>query len=276
MQTISNEQQSIIGLSTRVETLALVDEASKNEAIALATALGVTVGKYEIEDEGGYHYLVLCGGVLTAVEKKLVAWHKERTDAAFRSHKQAVADAKQEIAPITAAKMTAGSKIRVFEIEQERIRRENERLLQEAAKKLADEEALAQAEEVQRQMLEQGSTVEEAAVVVEEVIQEAIARPAPRPMAAAAYTRATDVRKPTVLWSASITSVREMCKDIERLCGTVGETEATSYVVGITKNPVTGILSSPALNKLATRRQNVNVGVVGVIGVSNESKPSFK
>lgn len=267
-------QVSVIGSegiqqwSSRAQALQLVDEQSHNEAIALATIVGKYVGGQSIQDQASYDKMVLCGSVLAKVKKRLVDWHKPRKEDADRAHKRAVLDEKEEVGPIAAAETLAGNKVRGYEAEQELLRREGEARLAAIAKAKQDEEALQVAAELRKQMEAESVPEEEIAEVEADVIQEAISRPAPQPIAAATYEKSTAARKPTILWSARVTSVKELCAAIGR-----GD-QPESYALGLAKDSL-GVITSPNLNAAAKGQAQVKLTIPGVIGVSRESKAGF-
>lgn len=253
---------------TRAKALQVVDDASHNEAIALATMVGKFVGGAKISDQASYNGLVLCGSVLAKIEKRLLDWHKPRKEEADKAHKRAVADEREEVGPIASAKVLAGQKVRDWEREQEEIRRAEEARLAEIARKAQEEEALATAAELRKQMEASGATTEQIAEVEEEVIQEVITRPLPAPIAAPTYAKSTAARKPQILWSARVTSLKELCAAIGR-----GD-QPEGYALGLTKD-VNGVISSPNLNAAAKSQAQVKLNIPGVVGVSKESKAGF-
>lgn len=262
------ENEAIQVWDSRAKALQIVDDATHNETITLATAVGQTVAQFDVTDQSSYDDMVLCGSVLAKVEKRLVDWHKPRKEEADRAHKRAVADEREEIAPITSAKILAGTKVRIWETEQERIRRAEEARLVEIARKQQEEEALATAAELRKQMEAEGAPEAEIAEVEEDVVQEAISRPAPQPIATATYEKSNAARKPTILWSARVTSIKELCKAI----GDGKQPE--SYALGLVKDSL-GVITSPNLNAAAKSQAQVKLTIPGCIGVSKESKAGF-
>ena len=253
---------------SRAQALQIVDEASHNEALTIATMVGKFVGAHYVEGQESYDQMVLAGSVLAKVEKRLIDWHKPRKEDADRAHKQAVRDEKEEVGPISSAKVLAGTKVRAWETEQERIRRAEEERLAEIARKAQEEEALATAAELRKQMEAEGAPEAEIAEVEEDIVQEAISRPVPQPIAAATYEKSSAARKPTILWSARVTSIKELCAAIGR-----GE-QPESYALGLVKD-ANGVVSSPNLNAAAKSQAQVKLTIPGVIGVSKESKAGF-
>jgi hypothetical protein len=262
------DEEGIRVWNSRAQALAIVDDASHNDAIALATLVGKHVTSLSIVDQKSYDEGVLCGSVLAKVEKRLVDWHKVRMEAAFTAHKRAVADQKEEVGPISSAKALAGTKVRTYEVVQEGLRREEEARLAAIARKAQEEEALATAAELRKQMEADHVPEAEIAEVEEEVVQEAIARRAPQPIAPATYEKSSAARKTTILWSARVISIRELCAAIGR------NEQPESFALGLTKD-TNGVVSSPNLNAAAKGQQQVKLTIPGVIGVSKESNAGF-
>lgn len=263
------EEQGLQVWDSRAQALQVVDDATHNEALTIATLVGQYVGASLVEAQESYDRMVLAGSVLAKVEKRLNDWHKIRTEAAHAAHKRAVADRDEELKPIVTAKIQAGTKTRGWETEQERLRRVEEARLAEIARRQQEEEALATAAEIRKQMQAEQVPEEEIAAVEEEVMQEVITRPAPAPIAAPTFQKSAATRKPTILWSARVTSIKELCAAIGR-----GE-QPESYAMGLVQDKETGVISSPNLNKAADGQKQTKLTIPGCIGVSKESKAGF-
>lgn len=170
---------------------------------------------------------------------------------AHEAHREAL-DRKAAVdAPLDAAERTVKKAMNAWDEEQERIRREEERRLQEEARKREEEARLQAAIEA-----EQAGAKEEAEQILAEPVPVApVIVPKATPKVAGGPVFQTR-------WFASVT-------DIKALCRAVADGKAsTEYVMGLEKDRLTGIVSCPALNKMATALK----GTMNVPGVQAMSR----
>ena len=120
---------------------------------------------------------------LADLEAEIKKEHAEAKEAAFRSHKAIVAQEKRLLDPVGEAKLILKHSIGVWEIAQERIRQEQQRAIQETARKSMEDMALAQAIEV----MDSGGSEEEADAILDEK------RPLPSIIAAPTFQRQSGV-----------------------------------------------------------------------------------
>jgi len=170
---------------------------------------------------------------------------------AHEVHREAL-DRKAKVdAPLEMAEKTVKKAMNAWDEEQERIRREEERRLQDEARKREEEARLAAAIEA-----EQAGAKEEAEQILEQPVYVApVVVPKATPKVAGGPVFQTR-------WFASVT-------DIKALCRAVADGKAsTEYVMGLEKDRLTGIVSCPALNKMATALK----GTMNVPGVQAMSR----
>lgn len=164
-------------------------------------------------------------------------YHKKRLDEAYN--------------PIVNGKKEFKQTCIAWDDEQERLRKEAEQQAQEEARKREEEAQLAAALEA-----EQSGDKETAEAILAEPVQVA---PVIMPRTAPAPSRLSAGR---TFWYATVTNVKELCKAIG------AGTASTEFVIGLDKDKKTGIISSPALNKLAAAMKNT----MNVPGVQAKSK----
>ena len=170
---------------------------------------------------------------------------------AHAAHRAAL-DSKAKVdAPLEVAEKTVKKAMNAWDEEQERIRQEEQRRLQEEARKREEEARLAAAIEA-----EQAGAKEEAEQILEEPVPVApVIVPKATPKVAGGPVFQTR-------WFASVV-------DIKALCRAVADGKAsTEYVMGLEKDRLTGIVSCPALNKMATALK----GTMNVPGVQAMSR----
>jgi len=173
---------------------------------------------------------------------------RENAWVGYKYHKQRLDDA---IEGIEAAKKALKQKCINWDDDQERIRQKLQRQAEEEARKRAEEEALAAALQAEQE----GDKATADAILAEPIA------PAPVivPKTAPAPSRLSAGRD---YWYASVVNIKA-------LCYAIGVGSASSeFVMGLDKDKKTDIISSPALNKLATAlKQTMNVA-----GVEAKSK----
>jgi Sec-independent protein translocase protein TatA len=170
--------------------------------------------------------------------------------AAHKLHKDAIAKKDKYYKPAEAAVKAAKRLMSDYDEEQERIRKAEEDRLRKEAEKKEEEERLALALEAEQNgQHEEAEAIIETPVVVAPII---LPKATPKPSGGAVFqTR----------WFASVT-------DIKALCRAVGNGQAsTEYVMGLSKDKITGIISSPALNSRATSDKNT-LNIPGVQALS--------
>jgi len=170
---------------------------------------------------------------------------------AHEAHRAALDQKAKVDAPLEMAERTVKKAMNTWDEEQERIRQAEQRRLQEEARKREEEARLQAALEA-----EQAGAKEEA----EEILAE------PAYVAPVVVPKATPKVQGgpvfTTRWFASVT-------DIKALCRAVADGKAsTEYVMGLEKDRLTGIVSCPALNKMATALK----GTMNVPGVQAMSR----
>ena len=184
---------------------------------------------------------------------------RRKIEDTFKPIKQKMDAAKKEVldqeraadAPLRQAEDYLKPQLAKWDAEQERIRREEERRLQDEARKREEEARLAAAIEA-----EQAGAKEEAEQILEQPVYVApVVVPKATPKVAGGPVFQTR-------WFASVT-------DIKALCRAVADGKAsTEYVMGLEKDRLTGIVSCPALNKMATALK----GTMNVPGVQAMSR----
>lgn len=85
------------------------------------------------------------------LRKKIADTFDPHIDRAYKAHKALVQEKKDAEAPLLEAEMTIKGHLRAYDDEQERVRREAERLAQEQARKDAEARALAEAAAMERE-----------------------------------------------------------------------------------------------------------------------------
>jgi len=118
-----------------------VDTRAK-EALSLATEI-------TIRDNETYETACAFLKSLKAIEKEIADTFDEPIKRAFEAHKSILGAKGRHMEPIQQAERVVKPKIATYLQEQERIRRDEERRLQEEARKRAEEEALAEAAELE-------------------------------------------------------------------------------------------------------------------------------
>lgn len=101
--------------------------------------------------------------VIKDLRKEIDTYFDPIIKKAFDSHKEAVAQKKRAEAPLVEAEGIIKPKIAAYLAEQERIRREEERRLQEIARREEEERRLAEAIKAEEEMKKAGMAREEAA-----------------------------------------------------------------------------------------------------------------
>jgi len=88
---------------------------------------------------------------LKDIEKEITDTFKEPKERAFQAHRAITAAEKRHLDPITEARRIIKGKIGDYREAQEQIRKEEERLLQEEARKKAEDQALSEAADLEKQ-----------------------------------------------------------------------------------------------------------------------------
>jgi hypothetical protein len=204
-----------------------------------ALALPDRAQHIEISDQVTYDVAVRFLGDVTALETAIVEHHKPIKDAAHKAHREACLAEKRLLDPVQQAKLIVRKSIAIWNDEQERIRREEERQAIEAAAK--EEEKLRQ--EMAKQAEELGASKE----TVEEILITPI--PIPRPVIAATFRPAAGISN-RVTYRAEVTDIRALCRAV-----------ADGKV-----SPLLVEANQSALNKLASaEKQTLNIPGVRVI-----------
>jgi len=131
---------------------------------------------------------------IATLKKEIIDHHKPIKETAFAAHKAAVAAEKRLLDPLAEAETIIKRGIGLFEMEQERIRREAEQRAIEEARRREEEARIALAVEAEKQ----GATVE----TVQEIIDTPLPMRAPV-IQAPAFQRPTGIsagRKPVYRW----------------------------------------------------------------------------
>ncbi|MEN6440511.1 MAG: hypothetical protein ABFD97_18205 [Syntrophobacter sp.] len=170
--------------------------------------------------------------------------------SAHKLHKDAIAKKAKYYDPADKAVRAAKALMSTYDAEQERIRQAEQRRLQEEARKREEESRLAAAIEA-----EQAGAAEEAEEIINEPVYVApVVVPKATPKVAGGPVFQTR-------WFASVV-------DIKALCRAVADGKAsTEYVMGLEKDRVSGVISCPALNKMATALKST-LNVPGVKAMS--------
>jgi hypothetical protein len=203
----------------------------------------------EISDQVTYDLAVRLLGNVTALETAIIEHHAPIKSSAYKTWKEACAAEKRLLDPVQQAKAIFRRSIAVWNEEQERIRREEERKAIEAAAK--EEEKLRL--EMAKQAEELGASKE----TVEEILITPI--PIPRPVVAATFRPATGISN-RINYRAEVTDIRALCRAV-----------ADGKV-----SPLLVEANLSALNKLASaEKETLNIPGVRVIrdtGIINRRK----
>jgi uncharacterized membrane protein YqiK len=170
-------------------------------------------------------------------------------EKAFAAHKEATGKRALYLDPLVAAQKSVKGLMSAYDAEQERIRLAEQRRLEEEARKKAEEQALLDAIEAEAEAKRNGATVEEAAQVATEVIEEPVyVAPVVVPKSVPKMQGAPVYRE---VWSAEVTSIKDLCRAVAE--GKV--------------SPECVMANMPTLNKIAVALKST-LSIPGVKAVS--------
>lgn len=197
---------------------------------------------------------------IVTIRKGVEEHHGPRTKQAYDAWQAQLTEAKVLLTPLATAETRVKQAIGLYETRQ---RQEQERLAREAREEEERQaqarrreeiaEAERQAREQIAQMIEDAPDEETAQAILDrvgEAVTGAVAEVAAEPLPVQAYVVPQAVRKVTGVssiakWTCKVVDVRELCL-------AVGNDDApVEYVMGLEKDKGTGIVTSPALNRIA-------------------------
>jgi hypothetical protein len=164
-------------------------------------------------------------------------------EKAFAAHKEATGKRALYLDPLVAAQKSVKGLMSAYDAEQERIRKAEEARLAEIARKEEEDRRLQEAIEAEEEAKRNGATVEEAAQVSQEIIEE--------PVYVAPVVVPKSVPK---MAGGPIYSTRWYAEvvDIKALCTAVGTGKTNpEYVMGLERDKETGKIRSSILDKMA-------------------------
>ncbi len=162
-----------------------------------------------ITDRDSYAAMVELGLGVKALMDQAEAHHRPVIKATDAAHKAACAALNAIVDPLKIAKQIAGAKITAWDLEQQRVAREEQARRDRAEAERAEREAQAAALDA----IDAGATIEEV---------EAIAVPIPMAVSAPPVQRAAGVSKPIPRYSCELTSLKELAAAV--VAGTQPET----------------------------------------------------
>lgn len=210
--------------------LKLVTETTEVETKALT--LVEQAGMVKIEDAKSYEVAGFLWKTIGEVMKEVSDTFDPLIEAAHRNHKLALEKKAKFYSPLDKAKRDIKGLMSDYEAEKERIRREEQKRLEEIAKKEEEERRLLEAIEAEEQAKANGATPQEAAQEAEAVLQEPVYV---APVVLPKETPKVKGLSFREVWSAEVF-------DIKALCAAVAYGKASPECV-------TG--NMPVLNKMA-------------------------
>jgi hypothetical protein len=153
----------------------------------------------QIVDQQSYDLAAEKFRAAAAIEKQIVEYHAPLKQKAHEAHKAICSAENSLLLPVRAAKQTLSRSIGAWDAEQDRIRREEQRRLEAAAQRIAEEEALLNAVDAEQS----GADAEE--------IEAVLSTPAPiqKVVAAPTYQKSVPTRE---VWSAEVVSLHALVK----------------------------------------------------------------
>lgn len=154
-----------------------------------------------IKDQETYNTAAVKFNAVSALEREITGHYAPMKQKAHEAHKAICEAEKTMLGPVQEAKRILSRSIGAWDAEQERKRQEEQRRLEAEARRIAEEEALAAAVEVEQA----GASPEE--------VEAVLSTPAPimRPTAAPTYERASTVST-REMWSAELVSLQALVK----------------------------------------------------------------
>ena len=131
--------------------------------------------------------------------------HRPMIEAAHRTHKATIEALKRIDGPLESAERILKSRIGTFQIEQQRLQAERERLAREEAERLKAAETEREIEAAEAA----GASIDE----VSAIIEQADMRPAPLPIVPVAFERPKGVST-RLVYSAEVFDMRALCRAI--------------------------------------------------------------
>lgn len=122
----------------------MVAEVEKQDSPHLSEALAWPdqVRSVQVTDQASYEQMAGLKLTLAGFRKKIVGEFKEMKDAANRAHKAICAKENEHLKPIEEAEQIAGRACRVYEDEQDRIRREAQAKIDAENRRIAEEDRI--------------------------------------------------------------------------------------------------------------------------------------
>jgi hypothetical protein len=170
-------------------------------------------------------------------------------DAANKAHKAATAKRAKYLDPLTSAQKSVKQLMSSYDAEQERLRREEQRRLEEIARKAEEERLLMEAIAAEEELKAQGLTAEEAKAEAEAIISQPVyVPPVVVPKAVPKMAGGPVYRE---IWSAEVTDIKALCRAVA-----MGQASPECVLANFT-----------ALNKMATALKGT-LSIPGVRAVS--------
>ncbi len=187
-----------------------------------------------IVDQGTYDQI---GEILLAnkdLQAVTVAHHAKAKADTYQAWQSVLEMERKVLDPLKAAEKVLKLKIGQWDADQKRIKADNERIAREQAEQ-------ERAREVQQEVKEAeaaGAPAAEIQAIIEQP------RPAPRPIVAPTYTRSKALPV-TPTYGCEVQDIKALCRAVAD--GIV----STEAIMGLKKDPETGIITSPVLEVMA-------------------------
>lgn len=175
---------------------------------------------------------------LTALEKKIKAYWEEDVSSALKLHRSLVAKRDAMLIPVGEQKNSLRIGMKTFEDEQERIRRVEQARLEEEARKVAEEAALAQAVHLEQN----GHKAAAEAVIAAPVVAPAVYAPKTTPTGFGNATRRT--------WGAEVTDLMALVKAVAAGTVPIQSIEANSVFLNQQARALKSALSYPGVRSV--------------------------
>lgn len=157
-----------------MEATALKLIPETNEVENKALSLVEQAGMVKISDSKSYEVAGFLWKTIGEVMKEVKETFDPIVDAAFKAHKKACEQRSKYFDPLAKAQKSVKGLMSDYDAEQERIRREEQRRLEEIARKEEEERRLLEAIEAEEEAKANGLTAQEAAQEAETIINEPV------------------------------------------------------------------------------------------------------
>lgn len=178
---------------------------------------------------------------LTALEKRIQKYWEEDIDRAYQSHRSLTRKRDEMLKPVSERKVLLKRQMGVWEDEQERVRRETQRVADEAARKMAEEQALAEAEAHERA----GDSAAAAAVLEQPMQPPPVAVRSAVPKGYGTFTRK--------IWRAEIVDLMALVKAVAAGKAPLQALEANMVFLNNQARVMNDSFSCPGVKAVASR-----------------------